>query len=151
MNANTTDNLILGRTREPTMEQIEAYYAPEIAPLWRELLQAMQACHAAKHEIMYSVCAGKPGWNVKLRAKGKALCTLYPDPDRFTALVVLGESACEAFSLLRDSFGVSLRALFDRTRLMNGTKWLMVEVRDESSLRDVLRLIELRVDSLAKK
>jgi hypothetical protein len=112
---------------------------------WREMICFLEGEFKAKPQIAYSVCSGKPGWNVKYKKSGKALCTLYPEKDGFVALVVLGQGDRAAFDLNRREYCSYITGLYDKATLFNGTKWLMINVTDERIFEDVKMLIEMKV------
>ncbi len=126
---------------EPTMAQIDGFIA---SPLWGELKGHLEAAYGAKPKIAYSICVGQPGWNVKYQKGGKALCTLYPMPGYFIALVVIGERQAGEAELLMPALSGYTRALYARTPVVLG-RWLMMDVKDAAVLSDVKALIGLRV------
>jgi len=102
--------------------------------------------YRARETVAYSICASQPGWNVKYKKSGKALCTLYPEKDYFIALIVLGKKDREAFEKVSKEFGDYINNLYENCSLFNGTKWLMIEVTDRNVLDDVKKLIQLKVN-----
>ena len=58
-------DLIMGKTHRPSMDEIAAYFEEKAGKLWQEMMRFMEADCKAKPQIAYSVCSGKPGWNVK--------------------------------------------------------------------------------------
>jgi len=88
---------------------------------------------------------GAPGWNVKYKKSGRALCTLYPDAGSFIALVTIGQKESTEAELMLRTFTPYLQALYARVKTYNGARWLMIHVTDGGILSDVKRLIALRV------
>jgi hypothetical protein len=97
-------DIILDRSAAPDMCAIEDYIGGPARRRWLELVSHIEGAYSAKPQIAYSVCAGKPGWNVKYKKSGKALCTLYPEPDSFIALVVLGSEDIARFEADRAAY-----------------------------------------------
>ena len=62
------------------MEQIAAAVG---SSLWQRTCIFLQSSYGSVPLIQYSGCSAAPGWNVKYRKGGKALCTLYPDDSFF--------------------------------------------------------------------
>ena len=86
------------KSQQPTLEQISSYIA---SPLWGELCQWAEKSYQIEPKVEHSTCSGAPGWNVKYKKGGRALCTLYPDDGQFTAMVTVGtKEAAEAELLL---------------------------------------------------
>lgn len=138
-------DIILDRSATPDMHVIEDYIEEPVKQRWLELICHIEGAYRAKPQISYSICAGKPGWNVKYKKSGKALCTLYPEPDSFIALVVLSADNIARFLADRAAYTDEVNTLFDKTKLFNGTKWLMIRVSSEEVLADVKRMFELKL------
>lgn len=137
---------ILDKSYEPSSEELASYLECTAQKMWRELTSFIEKSFQAKAQIAYSVCSGKPGWNLKYKKSGKALCTLYPEKEFFIALVVLGQEDRALFDVVSTDYDSYIRDLYENSRLFNGTKWLMINVTDESILDDVKNLIKLKMD-----
>lgn len=137
-------NIIQDPTAAPDMQAMAASIAGDAHARWLALTSHIEQIFGVKPQIAYSSCSAKPGWNVKYKKSGKALCTLYPEPESFTALVVTGAADMEKFLLTRTLFSDTLNTLYDRTQLFNNTKWLMIGVTDDVLLEDVKKLLELK-------
>ena len=138
------NDVILDRKRTPDMQAIEDTIEGAAKTRWKSLLGFIEGEFNAKPQISYSVCAGKPGWNVKYKKGGKALCTLYPEKERFIALVVLSSGDMDVFDLVKSSYTDDLNALYENCKPFNGTKWLMTSVTDDDILEDVKKLLKLK-------
>lgn len=127
---------------QPTLGEIDAFIG---SPLWGDLCHWAETRYAVESRVEYSTCSGAPGWNVKYKKSGKALCTLYPDAGAFTALVTVGAKEAPEAELLLPTMSDYLHALFARSGSLNGARWLMIRVSDPRVLEDVKQLISLRV------
>jgi len=130
----------------PDFEDIERHIG-EGALLWRELLSYIEKVYEVEPKMAYSKCAAQPGWNVKYQKSGKSLCTLYPMEGFFIALIVIGtkeETEVELASEL-ELFTPYVTDLYRKTASSCGGRWLMVEVKDKTTLEDVKNLIAIRV------
>lgn len=136
---------IQDRTIEPSLEEITNYIEGESRKRWNNLLTFITDNFNSKPSIMYSKCSAKPGWNVKYKKGSKALCTLYPDKDYFTALIVLNHDDMEWLKGMRKDYTTYFLNLFDNCGLFNGTKWLMIEVRNDDVLNDIKNIMDLKL------
>ncbi len=127
---------------QPNLSDIAAFIGN---PLWGKLCAYLESAYGVAPRIEYSPCSGAPGWNVKYKKSGRALCTLYPDAGSFNALVTIGRKESTEAELLLGTFSPYLQALYARVKTYNGARWLMIHVTDEDILGDVKRLIALRV------
>lgn len=128
--------------QQPSGADIAAFVA---TPLWGELGEYLAASYGVQPTVQYSKCSMQHGWNVKYKKGGKALCTLYPMPGYFIALVVVGPRELPEAEALLPLWGSYLQELYQRTAVSMGAKWLMAKVRDPQTLQDVKSVIALRV------
>jgi hypothetical protein len=131
-------------------------YGPEVMPdetqisafinsgLWRDLNEYIQSAYGVAPAYSYSKCPAQKGWNVKYQKAGRSLCTLYPMNGYFIALVTIGaKEQAEAELVLNDCCD-DVRDLYARAVPCNGSRWLMIAVKDNAILRDVKTLIAVR-------
>lgn len=135
---------ILNRSHEPSTEEMADFIEGSGNLMWRELTSFIESGFKVKKQIDYSICSGKPGWNLKYKKSGKALCTLYPEKESFIALIVLGQADRDLFDLMKGEYSSYLGDLYDKTKVFNGTKWLMINMTDQYILNDVKNLILLK-------
>lgn len=135
-------NQLYSSGNQPDRNQISDYIHSE---LWEDLLNHLESNYNVIPKIEYSCCSAKPGWNVKYKKSGRALCTLYPESGFFTCMVSIGSrEASEAEMLLQHATSY-VQGIYDSAALFNGGRWLMIEVTDEEILTDVKELIGTRV------
>lgn len=135
-------SVLYPQERQPTFEDISVYIDNAN---WENLQDYLQETYSVSPKMTYSGCSGQPGWNVKYQKSGKSLCTLYPMPGYFIALVVMGEKELPEADLLAPLCSEYTRELYGRTVVCMRSKWLMMEVSDAQVLQDVKDLIQLRV------
>jgi hypothetical protein len=138
-------DMILDRGAEPSFEDIKGYIAGEAGERWGKLTGYIEEAYSSKPQISYSTCSGKPGWNVKYKKGGKALCTLYPESDGFIALVVLNSADMDVFEAVKSDYTDYVAELYDGCKVFNNTKWLMIRVSDDNVLEDVKKLLKLKL------
>ncbi len=134
------------KDRKPSAEDIRAYIGGG-APLWDELTGYIEDEYQTEPLLSFSGCSAQPGWNVKYKKGGKALCTLYPSEGFFIALAVVGPKEEDEVKLCLESglFSPYVRGLCERTAASPMGRWLMIEVTDKESLEDVQRLLRIRI------
>lgn len=113
--------------------------------MWGELCGSIEQVYGAQPKIEYSQCSGMPGWNVKYKKSGKALCTLYPAEGFFVCLVVAGDALQNEIEGRLLGFEPYTAELYRRTPSSMGSRWLMIELTSAAILRDVQELIALRI------
>ena len=134
-------NLLYSNVTPPTWEQVTEYIG---SPLWAEFNERIQSAYQIKPCMEYSRCSMQAGWNIKYKKGGKSLCTLYPMQGYFIALVVVGSHELTEAEFLMPQCSDYVQTVFKNTKIGNGQKWLMLDVRDRGIMDDVFRLINLR-------
>ncbi len=142
---NNMTNLILDKMNKPTEEMILSYFDDDTQRRYIHLIDYIKTNFQAKPDIAYSICSGKPGWNIKYKKGGKAVFTLYPENDCFTVLIVLNNEKMNLFDILENEFSVYMNQLYEKTTIFNGTKWLMIRVTSNEILQDVKNLISMKM------
>ena len=137
-------DIISDKTVMPSYEEINGYIEPPARLWWQELNTFLQEQYQSKPKTVYSICAGKPGWNIKYQKSGKALCTLYPEKGCFVALVVISEELGPLVLGAQPPFVAQIIDQVQRGKPFNNTSWLMITVNGEAALDSVKRMIELK-------
>ena len=127
--------------REPSMDDIAAYIDN---PLWDSFTAFVDETYGAQPRIEYSRCGGAPGWNVKYKARSRALCTVYPHDGFFIGMVSVGSKEKEEAEALVAVADPYVRAVYERSADSSMGRWLMIEVTSEAILRDAEALLLLR-------
>jgi hypothetical protein len=122
-------------------------YLGEAKLIWNELTAWIEETYQIKPQITFSKCTMQPGWNIKYKKSGKALCTLYPMEGYFIALVVVGTKEEEEVKLAMEAglFTTYITALYEKTAYLPMGRWLMIEVKDKAVLNDIRHLLNIRI------
>lgn len=127
--------------REPSMEDVADYVGN---PLWDAFIRFVDEAYGAQPRIEYSRCGAAPGWNVKYKARGRALCTVYPHDGFFICMVSVGSKEKDEAEALLATADPYVRALYERSADSSMGRWLMIEITSEGILRDAEALMLLR-------
>ena len=134
-------NNLFGSDIKPSEEEIADFINND---LWEELNDFLQEGYDIEPTYSYSVCSGQPGWNVKYKKAGRALCTLYPMNGYFIVLVVIGAKEEVEAGLTAPSCTKYIQDMLSSSVSIMGGRWLMINVTDENILDDVKKLIQIR-------
>jgi hypothetical protein len=138
-------DLISNASTTPAYDDIRAYINSPVQELWMELNDYVQEQFKSKPKIQYSTCAGKPGWNVKYQKSGKSICTLYPEQNCFTALVVIKQYLAPLIETTSPEFHPLIQNLVKNSKPFNHTLWLMIPIADRPVLESVLDLLQFKM------
>lgn len=138
------DDIIQNRLLEPSIEQIMEYMNEYTRDNWIKLFKFLDGNYKVNTVISYSKCSAMPGWNVKYKKGGKSLCTVYPDKEYFTVLLVLKETEISKIMEQQNTYSEYFIDIMKKSGALNGCKWLMIGVDDESVLEDIQRAVLLK-------
>lgn len=123
-----------------------AQIAQNIAhPCYEELVSFIEETYRISPQIEYSKCSMARGWNVKYKKGNRSLCTIYPEVGSFCCMVVIGRKEEEETRTVLPACTEYVRELYQNTQPMNGGRWMMIEVSNQEILKDVKKLLQLRV------
>lgn len=126
---------------QPTLEEIIDFVNQD---LLEEFLHYLEETYKIKPKIEYSKCSMQKGWNIKYKKGGKSLCTIYIEEGYFIVLVVIGEKESLEAEFAISTCNSYVQSLYYNTASSYHGKWLMLEVKDKSTLEDVLKLLHIR-------
>ena len=135
---------IFDRGHEPSDAQIREFVD---TPLFDELDGHLRETYKVKPKLAYSGCAMDggmwKGWNIKYQKSGKSLCTLYPKQGYLQLLVTISERGVNEAELLMPMCTAYIQSLFAQSDF-HSSRYLGIDLRDESVLHDVKSLIDIR-------
>lgn len=143
--------MLLDAGHTPSSEEIENYISEPARALWRDMNIFIQEHYKVSPKTTYSKCAAKPGWNVKYAKSGKSICTLYPEENSFTALVVITLDLEPVIDSMSSGLEPGVVELIRSARPFSGTKWLMITVTNKAVLSNVKQLLLLKYEMRKKR
>jgi hypothetical protein len=114
------------------------------SPAWQKLVG-----YVRYHFVMDEKwVGGKPTHknynNLFIRRSGKSFIMLSIREGYFIAGVVLGKAERDKFDEQRETFGETVCKEYDKAETYHDGKWLVFEVRDESLIEDIIRLLHIK-------
>lgn len=104
--------------------------------LWSEMRKHLEENYDFVPELMYY--GKKYGWTIRYRKGGKTLCSLFPEKDAFTVLIVLGRKEVEKTHLMIDKLSSEeVRSLFENTEQLHDGRWLWIRVLTKDDIESI--------------
>ena len=139
-------NLMFPSDRQPTMDEIEIYIGGEARILWRSLMDYMEQAYKIKPKLSYSICSGKPGWNIKFKKRGQAFGTLYPEENSFSVLLVISYKLTSEMEELLPELTKEMAYLYQEAGdYMKIGKWMMFQVKNLQNLEDYKKILSIKM------
>jgi hypothetical protein len=85
----------------------------------------------------------KHGWSLRYK-KSKSFCTLIPEKDRFSLLIVFGVGEREKVASIRDRLSAQTLRVYDDATTYHDGKWVRVTVDSATIVEDVRQLLALK-------
>ncbi len=126
----------------PAMKEISEYVRNSV---FTQFCTEIRDIYKCSEKTEYSSCSWKKGWNIKFRKAGKTLCTIYPEENYFTVMIVVGTKEKTRVEAILPECTAELSEIYHQTPEANGQRWLLIDLEDKDRLyEDVFRLIKIR-------
>gem|GEM_PF-3922554 len=86
----------------------------------------------------------KYGWTLRYRKSSKTLCSLFPEKDAFTVLVVLGKKEVEKTFSIIERLTAEARTLFENAEQKRDGRWLWIRVLVNDDVESVKVLLNVK-------
>jgi hypothetical protein len=134
--------LFTDKDHQPTDTQVVEAIGLRL-PLWHALVHFVREQYPVQEDFKF-LYGKNYGWALRFRIKGKLLVSLYPTQGGFTAQVNLSSDAIEKAQRMKLSKNV--QQAIARAHPYPEGRWLFIAVESEKDLRDIQRLVALRVE-----
>ena len=110
--------------------------------LWLEIQKYLEEYYDFTPELIYY--GQKYGWTLRYRKSGKTLCSLFPEKDAFTVLVVLGRIEVEKTFSIIDMLNLEVRTLFENAEQKRDGRWLWIRVLINADVESIKVLLNIK-------
>jgi len=131
---------------QPSLEDIAEYIGGEAKLLWQSLMEYMETEYKVKPKLSYSVCAGKPGWNIKFQKSGQSFGTLYPEENSFSVFMVISYKLDPMMKAIIPKLSANTAELYKQALdYMKLGKWMMFQIKDLAGVEDYKNLVSVKL------
>lgn len=138
------DILFDEKTKTTPEEDISLFFSN---PLWIELDNCIKSVCGAKPELSYILYASQRHWNVQYNNDGRNICILYPEGNTYIAMIDISIREEKAVQALLPDLTCYVQLLYENTCATPLGRWLVIKVTDKKILRDVQKLLKIRMMS----
>jgi hypothetical protein len=133
---------IFPKNTQPSMEQISEYIGGDAKKLWLSIFEFIEKEYKIKPKFSYSICAGKPGWNVKLQKSGVSYGTFYPEENSFSVLLVISYKLDKQMEAILPGLTSKIAELYRQAGdYMKIGKWLMFQIKTTADIEDYKKIV----------
>jgi hypothetical protein len=131
------------KKRQPTEEEIRKTVGSKLA-IWQELIQYIRTNYPSNEDFKF-LYGKRYGWALRFRIRGQLLTSLYPNVEGFTVQVNLNPAAIDQAQ--RMNLGENVQTAIERANPYPEGRWLFVPVGSADDMKDIQRLLALRVET----
>jgi hypothetical protein len=128
------------KDHQPAMKQVLATIGVK-QPLWENLIRFVADNFDIK-EGDFRFYGKNYGWALRFRKRGKALLSLYPAKESFTAQIIIGPSEAQKAANL--TLGENSKKVLESTHEFHEGRWLFLRVESDQDVKDVKQLLMLK-------
>jgi hypothetical protein len=130
------------KTRKPTEEEIIGFIGEQASKAWLEIRRFIQDHYDfAPEKVFYGE---KYGWTVRFRKSGTTLCSLFPEKDGFTVLLVLGTKESDKALEMKGELSLKIHKLIKDTKQLHDGRWLWIRLLTVKDTDDVKKLLRTK-------
>jgi hypothetical protein len=114
------------------------------SPAWEKLVGHIRYFYVMDEQWAEGKPTHKHYNNLFIRRSGKSFIILSIREGYFNAVVVLGKNERDKFDEQRETFSEAVCKVYDEAETLHDGKWLGFEMRDESLIDDIIRLLHIK-------
>jgi hypothetical protein len=108
---------------------------------WDALLRHLTTEFKLKGELkFYGI---NYGWALRFNKSGKSIVALYPNKNFFIVQIILNSNQAEF--ALSQALDLKTKTLIRDKESIHEGKWIYLQIDQETDLKDILRLIDIRI------
>jgi len=127
------------KTHKPSTAEIVAAIGSK-QPLWDNLIAFITDSYRLKSDFVFY--GKKYGWALRFRKSGKALLSLYPSQESFTAQIIISQAQAE--KALSSELSKKANKVIEDAHPYPEGRWLFIKVESEQDLHDVKQLLRVK-------
>jgi len=85
----------------------------------------------------------KHGWSLRHK-KSKSFCTLIPEKNHFTLLIVFGAEELAKAEAIGDSLSTRTQKEYDEATIYHDGKWVLLTINSGEVVEDVMKLLAIK-------
>jgi hypothetical protein len=131
------------KKHQPTEAEIQAAIGSQLSA-WQELIRFIRENYPADEDFKF-LYGKQYGWALRFRIRGQLLTSLYPAQEGFTVQINLSPAAVEQAQGMK--LGENVQGAIARATPYPEGRRLFIPVRSADEVRDIQRLLALRVET----
>ena len=139
----TSPNRMTQPDAPPGIAEITEWMGSDAYDYWKRITQLIDEMYPGVFAPEWLFGGRKHGWSLRYK-KSKSFCTLIPERNRFSLLIVFGRKEREEVEAIRDSLSQNSWEVYDAAPTYHDGKWVLFTVNSDMVVDDVRQLLAVK-------
>lgn len=131
------------QNHSPSEAEVEEWVGKEAFRYWKQVTDRIEERYPGIFVPEWLFGGRKHGWSLRYK-KSKSFCTLIPEKNRFSLVIVLGTKEREKVEAIRDGLQPDTRTKYDRAATYHDGKWLLLSINSNKIIEDVMQMLAVK-------
>ncbi len=127
----------------PQKDSLKEFLGNDAFSYWSEIRKYIEEAYPKVFSSEWLFGGEKHGWSLRFK-KNKSFCTMIPEKNRCSLVVVLGKKEREKFKENRETFSSQTILLYDASQTYHDGKWILFNINSDELFRDLKELLLLK-------
>jgi hypothetical protein len=127
----------------PSDAEVAQWIGKEAHKYWKHVTRLIEHVYPNIFTPEWLYGGKKHGWSLRYK-KSKSFCTLIPEKNCFTLLIVFGAEERAKVEAMRDSLSHHTQKEYDKATTYHDGKWLLLTIDTDRVVEDVKRLLAVK-------
>ena len=124
----------------PTDSAVAEWVGKEAYKYWELITQTIGRNYANVFTPEWLYGGKKHGWSLRYK-KNKSFCTLIPEKNRLSLLIVFGKAEREKVETIRNRLAEKTQKEYDQATTYHDGKWLLLAIDSDRVIKDIMLLL----------
>lgn len=127
----------------PSDAEIAAWIGKKPFEYWMRIVELIEKRYPEVFVPEWLFGGKKHGWSLRYK-KSKSFCTLIPEKNRFSLLMVFGAGERMKVETIKQSLSARTREDYNVAPTYSDGKWLLLAIKSNQVLKDAVQLLEVK-------
>jgi hypothetical protein len=127
----------------PNDSEVAAWIGKKAFEYWKKVISLIDRKYPGFFVPEWLYGGKKHGWSLRYK-KNKSFCTLVPEKDHFSILLVFGKDERQKVEAIKDHLLAQTKEEYDKAVTYHDGKWVLLSVNSEAVLKDLELLLGVK-------
>jgi len=127
----------------PSDSEIADWVGNEAYECWKQVEHLIERGYPNIFAPEWFFGGKKHGWSLRYK-RNKSFCTLIPEKNRFSLLIVFGAEERKKVESMKNELSAQTQKEYDDATTYHDGKWVLVTVDSDTVVEDIRKLLEVK-------